>query len=36
MYFVYMYEKRTMKSVDIVLTRGKEGMIENDGGGESN
>jgi hypothetical protein len=33
--FVYLYENRTMKTVEIVLGRG-ERMKENDGGGESN
>jgi hypothetical protein len=36
MYFVYMYENRTVKAVEIALRRGGEGMWENDGGGESN
>jgi hypothetical protein len=36
MYFVYMYETRTTKSVEIVLKRGGGVMRENDGGGESN
>jgi hypothetical protein len=35
MYFVYMYEHRTMKLVEIVLRRGEE-MRENDGRDESN
>jgi hypothetical protein len=30
-----LYENRTMKSAEIVLRRGK-GMMENDGGSESN
>jgi hypothetical protein len=33
---IYLYENRTIKLVEIVLKRGKEGMRENDGGGESN
>jgi hypothetical protein len=34
MYFVFMYENRTMKLVKIVLGR-EEGLRENNGGGES-
>jgi hypothetical protein len=36
MYFVYVYEKRTMKLAEFVLRREEEGMRENDGGGEPN
>jgi hypothetical protein len=32
MYFVYMYENRTMKPAGIVLKRQGKGMRENDGG----
>jgi hypothetical protein len=35
MFFVFIYENRRMKPVEIVLRRGKE-MKENDGGGKSN
>jgi hypothetical protein len=35
MYFINMYENRTIKSVEIVL-RGVGGKKENDGGDESN
>jgi hypothetical protein len=35
MYFVFMYENRRMKLVEIILRRGR-GMRENDGGGKSN
>jgi hypothetical protein len=34
-YFIYWYENRTMKPLEIVLRRG-EGMRKNDGGGEPN
>jgi hypothetical protein len=36
MYFVYMYEDRTVKPIEIVLRRGWQEMKENDGVGESN
>jgi hypothetical protein len=36
MYFVLVYENRTMKPVEIVLKRGLGAMREKDGGGESN
>jgi hypothetical protein len=35
MYFIHLYENRTVKLVKIVLSGG-EGMKKNDGGGESN
>jgi hypothetical protein len=35
MYFLYIYENRTMKPVEIVLRMGG-GISENDGGGTSN
>jgi hypothetical protein len=35
MHFVFVYENRTMKPVEIVQRRG-QGMRENGGGGESN
>jgi hypothetical protein len=35
MYFVYVYENRTTKPVEIVLRRGAERMRKNGGGGES-
>jgi hypothetical protein len=33
MFFIYLYENRTMKLVEIILSRG---VRENDGGNESN
>jgi hypothetical protein len=37
MYFMYMYENRTMKLVESVLRKGRGRRIrENDGGGKSN
>jgi hypothetical protein len=36
MYFEYGYDNRTMKPVEVVLGRRREGMRENDGEGESN
>jgi hypothetical protein len=37
MYFVFMYENGTMKSVETALSRwGRGGMREQDRGGESN
>jgi hypothetical protein len=33
--FVFMYENRTMKAVEIVLRRGKGAMQEKNRGGES-
>jgi hypothetical protein len=35
-YFVYVYENRIMKTVEIVLRKGRGGMRQNDGRGESN
>jgi hypothetical protein len=35
MHFVYKYDNRTMKTIEIVLRWGEK-MRENDGGGESN
>jgi hypothetical protein len=35
MYFVYVYQNKTVKSVEIVLRRGGR-MSENDRGGKSN
>jgi hypothetical protein len=35
-HFVYVYENKTMKLVEIVLKKGGKGMRENDGGDESN
>jgi hypothetical protein len=34
MYFIYLNENRTMKPVEIILSREWEGMSENDGGGK--
>jgi hypothetical protein len=36
MYFVYTYENRTMRPVEIILGRERGEVRENDGGGESN
>jgi hypothetical protein len=36
MYFAFLYEKRTVKPVGIVLRRGSREMKENDGDGETN
>jgi hypothetical protein len=36
MHFVFKYENRKMKPVEIVLRRGRWRVRENDGGGESN
>jgi hypothetical protein len=36
MYFVFMCENRTMKSVEIVLRSGEEGIRVTDGGSEFN
>jgi hypothetical protein len=36
MYFIFMYENRIMKPVEIVLRNRGGRMRENDGGGESN
>jgi hypothetical protein len=36
MYFVFMYENRIMKPVEIVLRSGGGEKRENDGGGNSN
>jgi hypothetical protein len=36
MYFVFIYENRTMKFVEIVLKREGGEMRENNGGSESN
>jgi hypothetical protein len=35
-YFVFTYENRTIKPIEIVLRRGAERIKEKDGGGESN
>jgi hypothetical protein len=35
MYFIYMYENKTMKLVQIVPEKGTGRMRENDGGNES-
>jgi hypothetical protein len=35
-YFVYVYERRTMKTVEVIVRRGRRRMRENDGGDESN
>jgi hypothetical protein len=34
MYFIYLYKNRTMKAVEIILSRG-EGVMKKDGGDES-
>jgi hypothetical protein len=36
MSFTYLYEKRTMKPVEIILNRGGRGMRGNDDGDEPN
>jgi hypothetical protein len=36
MYFVFIYENKRIKPVEIVLRREREGKRESDGGGESN
>jgi hypothetical protein len=36
MCFTYLYENRTMKLAEIILSRGGGGMRENDGGDEPN
>jgi hypothetical protein len=35
MYFVFVYENRTVKPIEIVLKKGEGEVRENDGGGES-
>jgi hypothetical protein len=36
MHFIYLHENRTMKPVEIVLSRGRREMRENNGGLEPN
>jgi hypothetical protein len=35
MYFIYLYENRTMKPIEIIFSKGRE-IRENDDGDESN